>query len=81
MRTRQRNTNVATVQLPVVRAGCGGIDVSVGAFSSINAQEIIGLSKTIMQNAAGFAFGLALGSLLPTKRAHGWAQRFHAAHR
>jgi conjugative transfer pilus assembly protein TraH len=65
VRTRTRNANLAHIQLPSVRAGCGGIDIFGGSFSYISKEELIHLMEAIMQNAAGFAFELALESLSP----------------
>lgn len=66
VRTQPRNTSLAHIQLPSVRAGCGGIDIFGGSFSFISKEELIKLMEAIMQNAAGFAFELALESLSPT---------------
>ncbi|MBY6059757.1 conjugal transfer protein TraH, partial [Leisingera daeponensis] len=55
LRTRPRNSQLAAIQLPSVRAGCGGIDIFGGAFSFITEEELIALMEAIMQNAAGFA--------------------------
>jgi len=66
VRTRPRNSSLAHIELPSVRAGCGGIDIFGGSFSFINKEELIKLMEAIMQNAAGFAFELALESLSPT---------------
>ncbi|QEP30422.1 conjugal transfer protein TraH [Pukyongiella litopenaei] len=66
LRTRPRNSQLAAIQLPSVRAGCGGIDIFGGAFSFISEEELIALMEAIMQNAAGFAFELALESLSPS---------------
>ena len=63
VRTQPRNTSLAHIQLPSVRAGCGGIDIFGGSFSFISKEELIKLMEAIMQNAAGFAFELALESL------------------
>ena len=65
LRTKPRSSNIASIQLPSIRAGCGGIDLFGGAFSFISAEELIAMAKAIMQNAAGFAFELALESLAP----------------
>ena len=65
LRTNPRNSQLAAIQLPSVRAGCGGIDIFGGAFSFITEEELIALMEAIMQNAAGFAFELALESLSP----------------
>ena len=65
VRTRVRNTQLANIQLPSVQAGCGGIDLFGGAFSFLSKEELIMLMEAIMQNAAGFAFELALESMSP----------------
>jgi conjugative transfer pilus assembly protein TraH len=65
LRTKPRNTGMMQIQLPSVRAGCGGIDIFGGSFSFISKEEMIYLMEGIMQNAASFAFELALESLSP----------------
>ncbi|MDH2328344.1 conjugal transfer protein TraH [Cereibacter sp. SYSU M97828] len=65
MRTKPRNTGMMQIQMPSVRAGCGGIDIFGGSFSFISKEEMIYLMEGIMQNAASFAFELALESLSP----------------
>lgn len=65
LRTKPRNSSLMQIQLPSVRAGCGGIDLFGGSFSFISKEEMIYLMEGIMQNAASFAFELALQSLSP----------------
>lgn len=65
VRSAPRNTPIANIELPSVRAGCGGIDIFGGAFSFLSAEELIALMENIMANASGFAFELALESLSP----------------
>lgn len=65
VRTAQRNAQLVNIQLPSIRAGCGGIDIFGGAFSFISKEELVQLMRGIMQNAAGFAFELALKSMSP----------------
>ena len=65
IRTKQRNAQLASIQLPSIRAGCGGIDIFGGAFSFISKEELVQLMRGIAQNAAGFAFELALKSMSP----------------
>lgn len=65
MRAPGRNYPLATVQLPSLRAGCGGIDIYGGAFSFINKQQFIALLQNIGANAVGYAFKLALQSISP----------------
>lgn len=66
LRTQPRNTQFARLTLPRIRSGCGGIDMFMGSFSFISADELIALAEAIMQNAPGFAFELALQSLSPS---------------
>ena len=62
---RMRSEQVATVNLPSFRAGCGGIDGFAGAFSFINSDQLIAFARAVAQNAAGFAFELALETISP----------------
>lgn len=65
MRSPGRNYSLADVQLPSLRAGCGGIDLFGGAFSFINKQQFVALLQNIGANAVGYAFKLALQSISP----------------
>ena len=64
MRAPGRNYPLATVQLPSLRAGCGGIDIYGGAFSFINKQQFIALLQNIGANASATP-SLALQSISP----------------
>lgn len=61
----QRSVSPVNLQLPSVRAGCGGIDVFSGSFSFINSDEIVAMLKATANNALGFAFQLAIKSISP----------------
>jgi conjugative transfer pilus assembly protein TraH len=61
----QRTTNLANLQLPSARAGCGGIDIFAGSFSFINASEMVAMLKAVANNAVGFAFSLAIDTVCP----------------
>ena len=61
----QKTTNIANLQLPKARAGCGGIDIFAGSFSFINASEMVALLKAVANNAVGFAFSLAIDTVCP----------------
>lgn len=50
---------------PSINAGCGGIDIFEGAFSHISADQLLKAGRRIMQNAAGYAFNLALQTYVP----------------
>ncbi len=65
LRAPVRSEQVATVSLPSFRAGCGGIDAFAGAFSFINSDQLIAFGRAVAQNAAGFAFELALETISP----------------
>jgi conjugative transfer pilus assembly protein TraH len=61
----QKTTNIASLQLPSAKAGCGGIDIFAGSFSFINASEIVAMLKAVANNAVGFAFSLAIDTVCP----------------
>lgn len=61
----QKTTNIANLQLPKARAGCGGIDIFAGSFSFINASELVAMMKAVANNAVGFAFSLAIDTVCP----------------
>ena len=65
LRAPVRSEQIATVSLPNFRAGCGGIDAFAGAFSFINSDQLIAFGRAVAQNAAGFAFELALETISP----------------
>ena len=53
------------MSLPSFRSGCGGIDAFAGAFSFIDSDQLIAFGRAVAQNAAGFAFELALETISP----------------
>lgn len=61
----EKTVNPINIQLPSVRAGCGGIDIFSGSFSFINAAEFVAMLKATANNAIGFAFKLAIDSISP----------------
>lgn len=66
MRVPQETASLGSVQLPQVKAGCGGIDIFAGSFSFINSDQMVATAKAVASNAMGYAFQLALASLCPT---------------
>lgn len=64
-RTPIKNTQLASLSLPSARAGCGGIDLFGGAFSFLNADELINTMKAIGNNALALSFQLAIESISP----------------
>jgi len=61
----QKSINPVNLQLPSVKAGCGGIDIFSGSFSFVNSDEIVAMLKSVANNALGFAFQLAIKSISP----------------
>lgn len=83
LRMPQETTQLATVQLPSMRAGCGGIDIFSGGFSFINADQLVANLKAIASNAGGYVFLLALKMLSPTianqlETLQDWTQKMNA---
>ena len=60
-----RDVQIAQVQLPSFRSGCGGIDLFTGGFSFINSQQLVDLMNNIINNSMGYAFNLASESVTP----------------
>lgn len=60
-----RDVQIAQVQLPSFRSGCGGIDLFTGGFSFVNSQQLVSLMNNIINNSLGYAFNLALESTTP----------------
>lgn len=64
-RSKVHQSELFSLQLPHYRSGCGGIDLFLGGFSFINAQEFMQLLRNIGSNASGYAFNLALATVTP----------------
>lgn len=64
-RNEVRRMNLANVQLPSYRAGCGGIDMYMGGFSFIDTDEFVNLLEAVGNNAVGFAWMLAMDTVSP----------------
>ena len=64
-RAQNRTTQLTTFSLPSVEAGCGGIDLIGGGFSVVSTDEVVMLARSIIQNAQGFAFELAIETVSP----------------
>lgn len=65
MRVPQRNYHPASVTLPSLKMGCGGIDLYAGSFSFISKSELVSMMKNIGSSAVSYAFKLALDSISP----------------
>lgn len=66
LRNRTKNTSLATIQLPHVRAGCGGIDLFTGGFSFVNSRQLVDALKSIGSNAISYGFMLAMKTMAPS---------------
>ena len=60
-----RDTQIASVDLPSFKSGCGGIDLFTGGFSFVNSQQLVNAMQNIINNAVGYSFNLALESATP----------------
>lgn len=83
LRVPQDTYRLASVALPSIRGGCGGIDLFTGAFSFIGADQLIAMVKNIASNAAPYAFMLALTLISSPiadqlKTFEDWAQQINA---
>lgn len=64
-RNRVRDAQLASIQLPSFRGGCGGIDLFAGGFSYINSKELVEALKNVANNATSYAFMLAVETVSP----------------
>ncbi len=64
-RNGARNAQIATIQMPGFRAGCGGIDLWMGGFSHIKSQQVIEMARNIGSATPGYAFMLAVQNVSP----------------
>ena len=65
-RTNIQNIQLASITMPSVSAGCGGIDAFMGGFSHINSDQLVAFGKAVIANAVPFAVDLALQTWAPT---------------
>ncbi len=64
-RTGARSAQLATVQMPGFRAGCGGIDLWLGGISHISADAMIQMLRSIGSNTLSYGFMLAVQTVSP----------------
>ncbi len=58
-----QNFNIIAFDPPRINAGCSGIDMYMGSFSFINAEQLKTMLRAIAQGAVGFAFKSALRAI------------------
>ncbi|MEE9452031.1 MAG: conjugal transfer protein TraH [Gammaproteobacteria bacterium] len=64
-RSQVRNVPLASIQLPNIKAGCGGIDFFAGGFSFIQGEQLIRMAKSVLNEAPAYGFHLALATISP----------------
>lgn len=64
-RNQVRTIQVAHVDVPGFRSGCGGIDIFAGGASFIKADQIVKFMQNVLSSGAGYALNLALETELP----------------
>jgi conjugative transfer pilus assembly protein TraH len=60
---RQTTYQLGSLQMPSVKAGCGGIDIFTGGFSFINTDQIVAAMKAAANGALAFVFDLAINAI------------------
>ncbi len=65
LRLPQQSYSMANLQLPGIKAGCGGIDVFAGSFSFINKEQFTQMLRNIGNNALGYVFQLGIDAVDP----------------
>lgn len=64
-RNKVHNSELAHVQLPGYKAGCGGIDMHLGAFSYISSEKLVQIMRSIGSSVASYGLMLALETMSP----------------
>lgn len=64
-RNQVHQSQLMNIQMPDFRAGCGGIDMFMGAFSHISSERMIEAIKAIGANMASYAMLLAIETMSP----------------
>jgi conjugative transfer pilus assembly protein TraH len=65
VKNRVLNSKVATVNMPKIDAGCGGIDIYAGGFSFISSEKLVENLKSIAASSMGYAFLLGVETVSP----------------
>jgi conjugative transfer pilus assembly protein TraH len=64
-RNQVRNIQIAHIDLPTYRSGCGGIDFYTGGISIINKEEFVNALQNILSSGGSYAMTLALEEMSP----------------
>jgi len=78
IRNRVYSDDLASVSLPRIDSGCGGIDIYTGGFSFISKDQLVAAMKSVGSNAVSYAFLLGLETVSPQvanaiKQLQSWA--------
>ena len=65
LRSPNKTYQLAAIQFPTAKGGCGGIDLFGGSFSHISANEFRNMLRNITSALPGIAFQLALEAVSP----------------
>lgn len=65
VRNQVRQFQLVQLDLPSYRAGCGGIDLYTGSLSFLSGDNLKNLGRSVMSNAAAYAFDVGLSVSLP----------------
>lgn len=65
VRTPIKQAQLASVTVPSVSMGCGGIDAFMGGFSHINSDQLVQFGQSVVSSAVPFAIDLALQTWAP----------------
>lgn len=60
-----RQINLVSFDPIRINAGCGGLDLFGGSFSFINSEQLVALFRSIVQNAVGALFKIAIDAIQP----------------
>ena len=63
IRTQDQQLTLGSLQMPSVKAGCGGIDLFTGGFSFINSAQLVAAGKAVANGALMFVFQMALKAI------------------
>lgn len=64
-RNQVRDVQIAHIDLPTYRSGCGGIDIYTGGISIINKEEFVNALRNILSSGGSYAMTLALEEMSP----------------
>jgi conjugative transfer pilus assembly protein TraH len=64
-RSPVHETPMVNMTLPSISAGCGGIDLFIGGFGFVNAEELKNALKNIANNSVNYAFMLGIDAVTP----------------